>query len=130
MRIFELNSEVEVTRRTVDVFPFFSDAFNLERLTPPWLRFQVVHARTDPDAGGTPDRVPLTPPRGAIRWISEIMAWNHPIDSSTGRSRAPTASGSTSIDSATREMARSARTRSATPSGAAHLVTGWQSGET
>ena len=63
MRIFELNSEVQVARRTSDVFPFFSDAFNLERLTPPWLRFQVVTPGAIRMEVGNPGRIPVAPPR-------------------------------------------------------------------
>lgn len=78
MRIFELNSEVEVPRRTVDIFPFFSDAFNLERLTPPWLRFQVVTPGPIRMQEGTRIEYRLRLRGVPIRWISEITSWEPP----------------------------------------------------
>ena len=79
MRTFELNSEVLLPRPPDEVFPFFADAGNLERLTPPWLRFEVL----------TPGPVEMRPGaaidyrlrlRGApIRWRSEITAWEPPF---------------------------------------------------
>ena len=75
MRIFELNSEVQVARRTSDVFPFFSDAYNLERLTPPWLRFQVVPPGPIRMQVGTRIEYRLRLRGVPIRWISEITAW-------------------------------------------------------
>ena len=78
MRIFELNSEVQVARRTSDVFPFFSDADNLERLTPPWLRFQVVTPGPIRLKVGTCIEYRLRIRGVPIRWISEITAWEPP----------------------------------------------------
>ena len=78
MRIFELNSDAQVARRTSDVFPFFSDAFNLERLTPPWLRFQVVTPGSIRMQVGTRIEYRLRLRGVPIRWISEITAWEPP----------------------------------------------------
>ena len=78
MRIFELNSEVQVARRTSDVFPFFSDADNLERLTPPWLRFQVVTPGPIRMQMGTRIEYWLRLRGVPIWWISEITAWEPP----------------------------------------------------
>jgi ligand-binding SRPBCC domain-containing protein len=61
-----------------DVFPFFAEARNLERITPKWLRFEVL----------TPD--PIEMGAGALieyrlrwrgvplRWRTEIEAWEPP----------------------------------------------------
>ena len=78
MRIYELDSTVQVARRTADVFPFFSNAFNLEKLTPPWLRFQVVTPRPIRMQVGTRIEYRLRLRGVPIRWISEITAWEPP----------------------------------------------------
>ena len=79
MRTFGLTSEVMLPRPPTEVFPFFADARNLEKLTPPWLRFAVL----------TPEPIEMRPGatidyrlrlRGVpIRWRSEITAWEPPF---------------------------------------------------
>ena len=57
------------------VFPFFSDAFRLELITPPWLRFKVVtQPPIEMKAGAVIDyQLKL---RGIpVRWQSEITVW-------------------------------------------------------
>jgi ligand-binding SRPBCC domain-containing protein len=58
-------------------FAFFSDARNLERITPPWLRFRIVEA---PDALGRGARLcyRLTLFAIPIRWRTEIVEWSPP----------------------------------------------------
>jgi len=74
-RGFHLNAECLVAARLDEVFDFFSNATNLERLTPPLIRFEVL----------TP--APITMREGLLidyklrirgvpmRWQSEITAW-------------------------------------------------------
>ncbi len=79
MRTFELTREVLLPRPLAEVFPFFADARNLERLTPPWLRFEVLTpGRIEMRRGTTIDyRLRL---RGVpVRWRSEITAWEPPV---------------------------------------------------
>ena len=42
MRIHTLRREQELDGTPDEVFPFFADAFNLQALTPPLLRFRVI----------------------------------------------------------------------------------------
>ena len=59
------------------VFPFFADAGNLERITPPWLRFRIIAAPERLELGSLIDyrlRVRGVP----IRWRTEITAWEPP----------------------------------------------------
>jgi ligand-binding SRPBCC domain-containing protein len=78
VRTFELHSSVTLPRPLDEVFPFFSDARNLERLTPPWLRFSVLTpGPIEMRPGATIDyRLRL---RGVpLRWRSEITVWEPP----------------------------------------------------
>lgn len=78
-RGYRLTTELRLPTPLVEVFRFFSDADNLERITPPWLHFSVQ----------TP--APIEMKRGAfidyrlrlhgipIRWRTEITAWEPPF---------------------------------------------------
>lgn len=61
-----------------EVFPFFADAFNLEAITPPWLRFQVRSPRPLNLAGGTTIDYALRWRGLPVRWRTVIDAWEPP----------------------------------------------------
>jgi len=42
MRINVLERQQRIERPIAEVFPFYADAANLERITPPWLGFEVT----------------------------------------------------------------------------------------
>ncbi len=70
--------ELLLPRPRAEIFPFFAEARNLEKLTPPWLKFEVL--TPDPiamRAGALIDyRIHV---RGVpIRWRTEIVAWEPP----------------------------------------------------
>jgi len=61
-----------------ETFPFFSDAHNLERITPPFLKFRILTpAPIEMKVGALIDyQLRL---RGfPIKWRTEIMEWNPP----------------------------------------------------
>jgi ligand-binding SRPBCC domain-containing protein len=78
MKTYSFSSEIWLPRTLEDVFPFFVDARNLQRITPPWLRFEVL----------TPGEIRMRPGtiidyrlrvRGVpILWQSEITVWEPP----------------------------------------------------
>lgn len=68
-------SNVWLPRPVEEVFPFFADARNLEELTPPFLRFQVLTPPPIPMAAGTRIDYRLRLHGIPIRWQSEITAW-------------------------------------------------------
>jgi ligand-binding SRPBCC domain-containing protein len=78
VRTFRLEREQLIELDIETTFSFFADARNLERLTPPWLRFEIL-SRGDAalEAGSLIDyRLRL---RGVpVRWRSEITVWQPP----------------------------------------------------
>ena len=58
-----------------EVFSFFADAFNLEAITPPWLRFRVVTPGPLEMGPGTLIEYRLRLHRVPIRWLTRIEAW-------------------------------------------------------
>ena len=76
-RTWTLERTQLVRRDLDDTFAFFADPWNLEAITPPWLRFRITEAQAPLDAGallayrlrlfGLP-----------IRWRTEICRWEPP----------------------------------------------------
>ena len=78
MKTFTLTNELWLPQAPEEVFPFFADAANLERLTPPSLRFQILTPLPiEMSVGALIDyRIRL---RGIpMRWQSEITLWEPP----------------------------------------------------
>ena len=61
-----------------EVFPFFADARNLEALTPPLLRFEVVTPDPIEMQVGTLIQYRLRLRGLPVRWLTSIQAWEPP----------------------------------------------------
>jgi ligand-binding SRPBCC domain-containing protein len=77
-RGFTVDAEQFVARPLSEIFPFYADARNLERITPPMLKFQVLtEGDIDMRPGALIDyKISL---RGIpMRWRTEITEWDPP----------------------------------------------------
>jgi ligand-binding SRPBCC domain-containing protein len=61
------------------VFPFFAEARNLERITPPWLNFHVLTKSPILMKAGTRIDYQLRILGLPARWQSEITVWEPPV---------------------------------------------------
>lgn len=62
-----------------DVFGFFANALNLERITPPWLGFRVVAGGPIEMGPGTLIEYRLRLHRVPVRWLTRIEVWDPPL---------------------------------------------------
>ncbi len=73
-----LTSDQWVPHDLGKIFAFFSDAYNLERLTPPFLHFKVLSMTTPEIGEGTEIHYKLKVHGMPIRWMSRITDWDKP----------------------------------------------------
>lgn len=78
MTLYRLDTSLWLPAPLAEVFPFFADAFNLERLTPPWLRFRVLTPAPIRMAPGARIDYRLKVRGVPLRWRSEITVWDPP----------------------------------------------------
>lgn len=71
-----LFNEQWVPRPPDEVFPFFADAHNLERITPPFLKFRILEVSTPVLQNGTRIDYQLSLHGVPVRWQSLIRDWN------------------------------------------------------
>src|SRR5436305_8118608 len=78
MRVRELKSEVWLPRPRDEVFAFFSDAANLDSITPSWLSFHTVTDGPIHMQVGTLIDYKMRIHGLPIRWRTKITAWEPP----------------------------------------------------
>jgi ligand-binding SRPBCC domain-containing protein len=78
MKEFTLQTELWLSRPRNQVFSFFAEARNLEALTPPWLKFEVLTPAPIAMRSGTLIDYRIRVHGIPIRWRTEITAWDPP----------------------------------------------------
>lgn len=75
MRVHDLHCEQLVPRPVDETFAFFSEASNLERITPPWLHFEIATRGSITMATGTRIDYRLRLHGLPLRWSARIEDW-------------------------------------------------------
>jgi ligand-binding SRPBCC domain-containing protein len=78
MKTFSYEDELVLPVPLDRVFSFFADARNLEKLTPPWLRFEVLTEGPITMAPGTLIDYRIHWRGIPLRWRTEIEVWEPP----------------------------------------------------
>lgn len=77
-RIWTLRATQTLPQPVEKVFPFFADAHNLEKLTPDFLRFNVLTPRPIDMRSGCEIKYKLKVRGVPIRWKTTILDWDPP----------------------------------------------------
>jgi len=89
MAIYTLQRELLVPNELPEVFDFFSRAENLERLTPPWMRFRILTPPPIMMRQGITIAYALRVHGIPIRWLTEIEEWNPPFEFVDNQAKGP-----------------------------------------
>lgn len=80
MKTYRFVREQKIPRPLGEVFDFFSDARNLETLTPPWLHFQILTPGHIEMQVGTIIQYALRVHGLPVRWTTSICSWKPPFE--------------------------------------------------
>lgn len=80
MSTYRLIREQIISRPLDEVFAFFADARNLEALTPPWLRFEILTPGEIEMRVGSIIQYALRVHGLPIHWTTSITVWNPPFE--------------------------------------------------
>jgi ligand-binding SRPBCC domain-containing protein len=78
LKTFWLRTELWLPRGRDEIFKFFADPRNLDRLTPSWLQFRILSPTDITMSKGTLLDYRLRIRGVPIRWQSEISSWDPP----------------------------------------------------
>jgi len=79
MKTFIHESQLKIDRPRSELFPFFADAANLGKITPPWLRFEILTPQPIAMEPGALIDYRLTVHHIPIRWRTKITVWEPPF---------------------------------------------------
>jgi ligand-binding SRPBCC domain-containing protein len=78
VKTYGLKKQLWLPQPREKLFEFFSDPYNLDRLTPAWLKFKILASGPVEMRQGTFLNYRLRIRGFPIRWQSQITAWNPP----------------------------------------------------
>ena len=76
---YRLTTETTVNRTIEETFEFFARAENLNKITPPWLHFNIVSGTPIQMGIGTVIEYRLKLRGFPMKWVSEIPIWQPPF---------------------------------------------------
>ncbi|MDA0809578.1 MAG: SRPBCC family protein [Planctomycetota bacterium] len=88
-REFSLQTTCWLPISCTDVFDFFSDAFQLESITPGWLKFKVLTPQPIAMQKGTHIDYRLRLHGLPVFWTTEITDWMPPVSFQDSQARGP-----------------------------------------
>ena len=80
MTVYTLERETFVPQPIEPVFGFFSQAENLESITPPWLSFRILNPQAIKMRQGATIAYKLRVRGVPVHWLTEIERWNPPFE--------------------------------------------------
>ncbi|MCA9017957.1 MAG: SRPBCC family protein, partial [Planctomycetaceae bacterium] len=78
-RWFELSTQIVVPNGREQIFDFFSDAFQLELITPEWLKFRILTPSPIRMGAGCLIDYCIHLHGLPVRWRTEISSWDPPF---------------------------------------------------
>ncbi|HEY7560133.1 MAG TPA: SRPBCC family protein [Candidatus Binatia bacterium] len=78
MKTYHIQTKLWLPERRDRVFEFFCNPHNLDRITPPWLHFQILTPPSTPMQRGMVLDYRLRIRGLPVRWQSEIAEWESP----------------------------------------------------
>ena len=80
MTVYTFESELVIGRPIAEVFDFFSQAENLQKLTPPWLHFRILTPGPIELKQGAAISYGLRVRGIPVKWLTEIEVWRPPFE--------------------------------------------------
>lgn len=78
MKTYSFVTQTILNKPLSEVFPFFANAENLDKVTPPWLKFEILTLLPIEMKVGTKVDYRLRLHGIPIHWCSEITEWDPP----------------------------------------------------
>lgn len=79
MKTFNIQKEILIQKSLKDVFDFFSNAANLQKLTPSWLHFEILTPLPIQIQKGTLIDYRIRIHRLPVKWQTKITKWEPPF---------------------------------------------------